>query len=294
MNVYKQTPTPTETPALISDSLAKFESVLDAVDSDVVRGYLLVKEKSPTLCNDAFKLIFLRCEVFNIDRAVDRFVKYWNTRVEVFGEEKACLEMTLDGAMKDDATALQLQYLQVAKETDNDGRAILLFDFNKEADKGVSSESLLRVVWYQVHQALAMESAQKQGVVVFVRCLENMTDWRPSLSKKISQAGRGILPVRFAGMHFMQVSRRLSFGFSFINSSIHRHSALILFASIIQPPTFLYIIMRFVKPLVGKKLRHRFYTHSGSVDDLLESLDPFGLGSEDKLPVNFGGSLVFD
>ena len=217
MNVYKQTPTPTETPALISDSLAKFESVLDAVDSDV-RGYLLAKEKCATLCNDAFKLIFLRCELFNVDRAVDRYVKYWNTRVEVFGEEKACLEMTLDGAMKDDATALQLQYLQVAKETDNDGRAILLFDFNKEADKGVSSKSLLRVVWYQVHQALAMESAQKQGVVVFVRCLENMTDWRPSLSKKISQAGRGILPVRFAGMHFMQVSRRISFGFSFINS----------------------------------------------------------------------------
>ena len=293
MNVYKQTPTPNETPSLISDSLAKFESVLDAVDSDVKGGYLLAKEKCPTLCNDAFKLIFLRCEVFNVDRAVDRFVKYWNTRVEVFGEEKACLEMSLDGAMKDDVTALQLQYLQVAKETDNDGRAILLFDFNKEADEGVSSESLLRVVWYQVHQALAMESVQKQGVVVFVRCLDNMTDWRPSLSKKISQAGRGILPVRFAGMHFMQVSRRLSFGFSFINLMYYTPK-LHLFASLVQPPTFLYIIMRFVKPLVGKKLRHRFYTHSGSVDDLLESLHKFGLGSEDKLPVNFGGSLAFD
>ena len=299
MNVYKQTPTPNETPALIRDSLAKFESVLDAVDSDVKGGYLLAKEKCPTLCNDAFKLIFLRCEVFNVDRAVDRFVKYWNTRVEVFGEEKACLEMSLDGAMKDDVTALQLQYLQVAKETDNDGRAILLFDFNKEADEGVSSESLLRVVWYQVHQALAMESVQKQGVVVFVRCLDNMTDWRPSLSKQISQAGRGILPVRFAGMHFMQVSRRLSFGFSFINLRciIDRYtktSTHIICFPFVQPPTFLYIIMRFVKPLVGKKLRHRFYTHVGSVDDLLESLHKFGLGSEDKLPVNFGGSLAFD
>lgn len=103
-----------------------------------------------------------------------------------------------------------------------------------------------------------------------------------------------MIEFRFAGMHFMQVSRRLSFGFSFINLMYTQKLTLILLASLVQPPTFLYIIMRFVKPLVGKKLRHRFYTHSGSVDDLLESLHKFGLGSEDKLPVNFGGSLAFD
>ena len=90
-----------------------------------------------------------------------------------------------------------------------------------------------------------------------------MADWRPSLSKQIVQAGRGILPVRFAGMHFM------------------------------NPPTFLSIIMRFVKPLVGKELRHRFYTHSGSVDTLLASLNKFGLGSSDLLPIAFGGNLEF-
>lgn len=201
--MYKQTPTPNETPGLIREKLAEFESSLDKVDAWKKRGYLMAKENCPSGCDDTFKLVFLRCEVFKVDCAVGRFVKYWNTRIEVFGKEKAFLPMTIGGVMKDDAECIQLGYLRVANQVDPDGRAILLFDFNKEAGE-VSSESLLRVVWYQVHVALIRESCQKRGIVVYVQCLDRMTDWRPSLSKKITQAARGVLPVRFAGMHFMQ------------------------------------------------------------------------------------------
>jgi len=263
-NIYKQSPTPKETDTLINESLARFNSILDTIDVDEKHGYLMAKEKCPNLCDDTFKLIFLRCEVFNVEKSVRRFAKYWNTRLEVFGDELAFLPMTLDGAMQNEVNAVPLKYLQLAEDTtDPYGRALLLFDFNIEGDNTISSESLLRAVWYQVHQALIKESVQKQGVVVYVRCLDSMTDWRPSLSKQIVQAGRGILPVRFAGMHFM------------------------------NPPTFLSIIMRFVKPLVGKELRYRFYTHSGSVDNLLESLEKFGLGSSNLLPIPFGGNLEF-
>ena len=261
-NIYKQTPTPNETPALIKTKLAEFESALDTIDLEKKRGCIMAKERCPSECNETLRLVFLQCEVFNVKRAVNRFVKYWNTRIEVFGEERAFLPITLDGAMKDDGAAIQMKYLQVATETDQDGRAILLFDFNAESGE-VSSESLLRVVWYQAHVALTQESCQKRGVVVYVRNLDRMSDWRPSLSKQITAAGRGILPVRVAGLHFM------------------------------QPPTFLSVIMSVMKPLVGKKLRHRFYTHSGSIDDILESLSRFGLGTKEKLPVNFGGQLMF-
>lgn len=195
MNVYRQTPTPNETPDLIKSKLAEFESILDEIDEKRQMGYLMAKARCPEQCDSAAKLVFLRCEVFNVERAVNRFVKYWKTRIDVFGEEKAFLPMTLDGALKDDEAAVELGYLQVAKETDPDGRAILLFDFNKEAND-ISSESLLRVVWYQVHVALARESVQKQGIVVYVRCIDSMAYWRPSLSKKISLAGKGILPIR--------------------------------------------------------------------------------------------------
>lgn len=201
-NVYNQTVTPDETPILIKDKLAEFELALDDVGDEEKRCYLMAKEKGPEECNDVHKLIFLRCEVFDVDRAVARFVKYWNTRVALFGQDKAFLPLTIDGALKDDMESIEVDYLQVANRTDPDGRAILLFDFNKEGED-VSSESLLRVVWYQVHVALRQESCQKRGVVVYVRSIDRFMDWRPSLSKKIAAAGRGILPIRFAGMHFI-------------------------------------------------------------------------------------------
>ena len=201
-NVYNQTATPDETLILIKDKLAEFELALDDVGDEEKRCYLMAKEKGPDECNDKHKLIFLRCEVFDVNRAVARFVKYWNTRVALFGQDKAFLPLTIDGALKDDMEAIEVDYLQVANKTDPDGRAILLFDFNKEGED-VSSESLLRVVWYQVHVALRQESCQKRGVVVYVRNIDHFMDWRPSLSKKIAAAGRGILPIRFAGMHFI-------------------------------------------------------------------------------------------
>ena len=264
-NVYKQTPTPNETPTLIEESLAQFESILDAIDINKKHAYLIAKDKCPHLCNNESKLVFLRCEVFNVKNSVARFVKYWNMRYEVFGEELAFLPMTLDGAMQHDIEAIQLQYLQLAKDntTDHDGRAILYFDFNKEGGS-VSSESLLRVVWYQVHQALTIESCQKQGIVLYIRCMDSLSDWRPTLSKEITKAARGILPIRIGGVHW------------------------------IRPPTFLAIILACIKPFTSKKLRHRFYSHSGeTVDDVLASLDKFGLGRREMLPVSYGGLLEF-
>jgi len=202
INIYKQTATPNETPILIKNKLAEFELALDDVGDKEKRCYLMAKEKGPDECNDAHKLIFLRCEVFEVDRAVVRFVKYWEARVAVFGEDKAFLPLAVDGALKDDMESIEVDYLQVANKTDPDGRAILLFDFNKEGED-LSSESLLRVVWYQTHVALTQESCQKRGIVLYVRCVDRFMDWRPSLSKKIAAAARGILPIRLAGVHFI-------------------------------------------------------------------------------------------
>ena len=201
-HIYKQTPTPSETPSLVREKLAKFEAYLNKLDEKSKEGYLMALQKCPGECSPAFKLVFLRCEVFDAERAVSRFVKYWDTRMEVFGEEKAFLSMTLEGAMKDDIEAIQMNYLQVATETDPDGRAILLFDFQKDTCAS-SSESLLKSVWYQVHCALKLESCQKRGIVVYTRSAQHLSDCRLSLHKQISLAGKGILPVRFAGMHMI-------------------------------------------------------------------------------------------
>jgi len=262
--IYHQSPTPDETPFLIEQKLAEFAQALDEInDTAKMKGCLMAKEHCPKECDDAFKLVFLRCEVFNANRAVERWLKYWDARINVFGEERAFLPIcTLDGAAEDDKTALQMNYMQIAEDTDPDGRAIVFFDFTKESCD-IPSDSLLRTVWYQVHIALQKESVQKHGVVVFTQPINKLSDWRPSLSKKIALAGKGVLPVRFAGMHF------------------------------VNPPTLISVTMPIVRTVVGKKLRHRFYTHSGSTDEVLASLSRFGLGTKEMLPVMFGGNLDF-
>jgi hypothetical protein len=133
--VYHQSPAPDETPLLIERKLSEFAQALGEInDADKTKGYIMAKERCPEECSDDFKLVFLRCEVFNIDQAVQRWLKYWDTRIKVFGEERAFIPIdTLDDATEDDKAALRMDYLQVADETDPDGRAILCFDFHQIA-----------------------------------------------------------------------------------------------------------------------------------------------------------------
>lgn len=261
--MYNLTPTPEETPALVQEKLAQFDLLIDKVDSKKKSSYIAAQESCPDRCGDDFKLAFLRCEVFNVKPAVDRWIRYWNMRLVVFGKEKAFLPMTLEGTMKGCEKAVSSNYVAVAKgTTDPDGRALVLIDFSKEGGDD-SSEDLLRVMWYQMHVALSSESAQKKGVVFYLKTIERMSDGRASLWKKLADAVRGTLPVRVSAMHF------------------------------ISCPAFMKFLLQIAKTILGKKLRNRIYVHSGSVDEKLESLSKFGLGTMDKLPDVVGGNLSF-
>ena len=129
------------------------------------------------------KLVFLRSEVFNVEAAVRRFVAYWDKRCEIFGENAF---LSLKSLANDDSEATECQYTQVAERCDEAGRAILLIDYHKEGS-GFSDSALLRSAWFSVHQALTEESVQKKGIVVYVRCLKSIRDWRMHLCKVCGQ-----------------------------------------------------------------------------------------------------------
>jgi len=262
--IYGLTPTPEEIPSLVQEKVAEFDRMLDDVRLEKKTAYAMAQEKCPGLCGEKFKLVFLRCEVFKVKRAVDRWIKYWDKRLDLFGKEKAFLPMTLDGAMEGCEKVAGSNYLSVAEgTTDPDGRAIMLFDFREEA-KDHSSEDLLKTIWYQAHIALKSDLAQKKGIVLFVRCADNVSDaTRVSHWKKIVESGKGAIPVRASALHF------------------------------ISPPAWMNALLRVVKFMLGAKLRKRVYVHSGSMDNVLASLSVFGLGTKDTLPALFGGDLVF-
>merc|ERR1712008_79243 len=199
---------------------------------------------------------------FQVKLAVDRWIKYWDLRLEILGAEKAFLPMTIEGAMKGSEKSISSSYVSVAEGvTDPDGRAIVIVDFREEAGD-LSDEDLLKAQFYHLHVVVSSQSAQKRGAVFFIKTLDNYFDGRPKLWKRSSRFGKGTFPVRMSAMHH------------------------------VKPPTFIKVVVKVQKLLIGP-LRNRIYVHSGSMDEILESLSKYGLGSKEMLPSVFGGDLSF-
>ena len=248
--IYKQAPARIETTTMIQNAIIDFDSMIDTLRSRKKKAnYLLAKEKCPAECDDNFKLIFLRCELFNIKLAVQRWLKYWDSRVETFGPEQAFLPL----ANTTLAATTALQYLQYSPNiTDPDGRAILAQNMWLEANNEISSEEFLQAVWYQLHAVLKQdESIQKRGIVIYVRGVENFSDWRVQFTGKLFQQIQTALPIRLCGFHIM------------------------------NPLSFINIVMKIIRPLAGKKLRKSFHIHNAdSTAGLIQSLKKFGLNKD--------------
>lgn len=259
--VMNLTPTPEETSTIVNEKLTQFNEVLDNIDTKKKIECMMAQEKSPDLCGDDFKLAFLRCEVFQVKSAVDRWIKYWKLRVSILGDGKAFLPMTLEGAMEGQEKVISSSLFTVAAgAADPDGRAIVLLD-GQQQKCDLSDDDLFMATWYQCHVCLSTELAQKRGVVFYIRRAKSFSDDRLSLWKKLVTIP-GALPIRVSALH------------------------------IVNPPTFIKVTVRIMKVMLSKKLRTRINVHSGSTDEALTSLSKFGLAS-DTLPEVFGGDLNF-
>jgi hypothetical protein len=159
---------PVESEELIAAQRQKFEDELDLMTSDKKKSLLQAQETCPQLLTDDFKLLFLRCEVFNAKLAAKRYVQYWDKRVVIFGPVKAFQPLTLNEALSEDQLALESGVINLMEGLhDQMGRAVLYLDPSKRDMSGYSRESLCRAVWYYYHVALEKyERAQKHGVVL--------------------------------------------------------------------------------------------------------------------------------
>jgi len=181
--VYKLAPTPEETPSLIEEKISEFDKTLAEINPKKKIGCTLAQEKCPDLCEEDFKLVFLRCEVFKVKLAVDRWIKYWDLRLDILGAEKAFLPMTIEGAMKGSEKAISSSYITVAEGvTDPDGRAIVILDFREEAGD-LSDEDLFKGQFYHLHVVVSSQSARREALSPSLRPLTIILMVGPSSGK---------------------------------------------------------------------------------------------------------------
>ena len=200
--------------------------------------------------------------------ATKRIIAYWNKRVEVFGEEKAMLPMTLDLALDVDADkkALEIAYSRITFQKDDAGRGIIFVDPSRLPEKGMyERKSMMKAFWYTMHAILEDEEIQRKGVVILAHPKHAaQSNFDRKLTKMNIESLRGCIPVRVAAIH------------------------------ICNPPWFFELFFPILKLFLGEKMRKRIKLHSGEDEEVLEKMqDKFGI-SREKIPTEMGGGLVLD
>jgi hypothetical protein len=261
---------PIETPELIAQKLVEFETELSKLSSGTSSEKAHVTQAEalcPELLTDDFKLMFLRCEVFNADLAAKRYCKYWTNRVDIFGPDRAFLPLTLGvgGALQDDEThiALGLGVITLlSSANDPMGRAVVYVDPGKMDRTRYVPTVLVRAFWYVIHAAVEDGNAQRHGVVfISDPGRAKFSQFDQTFSKMFITSLKGALPVRLSCMH------------------------------IVRPPGFFSIVFPIVKVFLSEQMRKRIRLHNGKVEMIAEAFQTkYGL-KKDALPTTIGGSL---
>lgn len=264
---------PVETPELIGHGQAALQDELEKLSSEKKQGWLKAKEKCPDIVNDEqHTLLFLRCEVFNADLAALRLAKYWDKRIEIFGESQAFQPLVLSTLSPDIDAGLSLQFLRLTQTSDTGNRSILYAEiarlmggYNKSNDE--DRARIARAVWYTMHVALEDEMTQRVGMVFLV----NYNNTKASVVDRklmglIMGSINGCLPIRIGAFH------------------------------VCHPPWFFgKLVFPIIKMMMSERMKKRFVLHNGSSQEkiLKQFEDKYGL-SCDVLPSELGGKINFD
>lgn len=259
---------PIETPELIIRKMKEFEIELDKLPPKDKVHVVEAQKFCPHLLTDDFKLMFLRCEVFNSDLAAQRYCNYWTKRVDIFGPDRAFLPLTLDagGALQDEETHIAFGLGVVtllANAKDPKGRAVVYFDPSHLDRTKYTPKVLARTFWYIIHAALEDMEAQRYGVVLIADPgRAKFSQFDPAVPKIFLGSIRGALPVRMSGGH------------------------------VIRPPPFFSVIYSIMKVFLSVQMRKRLRIHHGKVESIAETLQTkYGLNKV-ILPTTVGGSLT--
>ena len=195
-------------------------------------------------------------------KAAVHLVNYWEERRTLFGADKFYLPMTLDGAVRDDRTALEAGFIHLLPEFDASGRQLVWSPLSKDKRMGYDRLSAARVSWYVHEVILQNPNSAEKGCVLLIDA-RDMTFWEfdPDLDAWYLQTMLKALPIQIVSLHVCN---------------------------------FESYIMKVIVPvwlaLMDKVLHNRMIVHSKSPVD---ELSCYGISPE-ALPSELGGRLGCD
>lgn len=157
---------PVETIELISSKQKEFDVELEKVLSSSSPTDKALVEEAQEKCKVAkspdFILMFLRCEVFNADKAAARYVSYWKKRKEVFGE-KWTEPLTVSNMTEDQIKCFNTGVFAWMEGVHApSGRSIFYYDPSQYPPKSqYDPNDYVAAMWTCVHASLESEETQR-------------------------------------------------------------------------------------------------------------------------------------
>mmetsp|Transcript_27528 Transcript_27528/g.51660 ORF Transcript_27528/g.51660 Transcript_27528/m.51660 type:complete len:464 (-) Transcript_27528:1073-2464(-) len=145
-------------------ALAELEAKVRAMDENQTKAFRLAQAMAPEYTDStAFRLKFLRADVFDTEKAARRLVKHFEEKLVLFGREALGRDITLRDFSEDDLDSLACGGLQILPRPDQFGRLIL---FSRQVQwKYKRHENILRVLWYLCQAMMETQDAQIRGIV---------------------------------------------------------------------------------------------------------------------------------
>ena len=183
---------PNETPEFIYNNLKAMDRAL----SNLFRGkhaYEMALSKDPEYVRDFnFRLMFLRATNWKARAAAVRILRFFNTKLELFGEDRLVKNITQTDLPPNAIKCLYSGYVQVLPFRDRSGRALILGN-NSLVPDNLPIDDRLRCLWYITMAAAQDLETNKNGVVVISymlgangRQLDRKSAWKISMMSMVS------------------------------------------------------------------------------------------------------------
>ncbi|KAL3906983.1 MAG: hypothetical protein SGILL_009057 [Bacillariaceae sp.] len=203
---------------------------------------------------------FLRAEDWNVQRAVDRMGRFFEHKLDLFGEEALCRELTMQDLTPEDKEYWrETGFLQILDERDRTGRPVVIM-FGK-AQMNVPLDTVIRVCFYLCTISVNEERVQIGGVAQGYWAI-GQAFTRPDRATAVLRSWR-CLPVRTASKHFCYDNDKIKLLFG--------------------------LMAQHWNPLQAS----RFRAHYGTPMECIYNLMTYGV-SRESIPVRDDGTLLLE